>query len=454
MLILSIPFINKEIVTEKAEKYPNYCKEFRLDYSNGLDQFPIEIIDSKTIITIRNIKEGGINNFNFEEKLKFYKQIIEQTNCLCDLEISEINEQNISAIPASNLILSYHDFSENANFAKLEEIINKSNSIDSVYLKIAVNVNKYSELLEIPKMISLSNKPVIFAGMGKLGKISRILYKHLGAEATFIGLPENPTAKGQLYVQEAELYNLSSKSNKTKIGGIIGGEQVEHSLGIEYYNDLFKQKKLDAVYLPLVTDNLEDLWNWIHKADLDCYGFSITMPFKKMIDKKEKIPIVNLFLPKTGRMLNTDLTALQRSIEFLKVKPEENILIFGSGATAETALNAFSDFNVIALTGRNEVAGKRLAKKYKREFVKLQNSDDHKYNLIINCTPIGMNDEDFMTETGIKNFQKVIDLPYREYDTELIKYCKKEAIPFIDGKQFWQWQAAKQQEEFLKEINK
>ena len=79
--------------------------------------------------------------------------------------------------------------------------------------------------------------------MGKFGKISRILFRHLGAEATFIGLPDNPTASGQSTPQEAEILRLNTITEKTKIGGIIGGEQVEHSIGIRYYNNFLPTKR-------------------------------------------------------------------------------------------------------------------------------------------------------------------------------------------------------------------
>ncbi len=454
MLILSIPFLNKNYVQEKADEYPAYWKEYRLDYAEDLRTFPTEIIDDKTILTIRSKDESGIYQFDLAVKIGFYKKMISQKNCLCDLEINEINNSNISELPSASLILSYHDFSVEINYVKLEKIINTSNSIASAYLKIAVNVNRYSDLIKISELISQSNKPVIFAGMGKFGKISRVLYKHLGAESTFIGLSDNPTARGQLTPHEADNFKFNSITNKTKIGGIIGGEQIEHSLGLKYYNDLFKQKKLDAVYLPFVTDNFEDLWNWIHKADLDFYGFSITMPFKKIFGEKKQLPAINLFLPKTGEMLNTDLIAFKQVIDILQIKKPNSILIFGSGATAEIALSAFVAFENVTISSRNETSCKILAKNSNREFIRSGSLKNEMFNLIINCTPIGMNGEDFMNETGISNFKKVIDLPYHDNETKLIEYCRGNSIPFVDGKKFWQWQAEKQLDEFLKEINK
>jgi len=54
MIVLSIPYISDDFVIQKAEEYPNYWKEFRLDYSNDYQTFPQKIINEKTILTIRS----------------------------------------------------------------------------------------------------------------------------------------------------------------------------------------------------------------------------------------------------------------------------------------------------------------------------------------------------------------------------------------------------------------
>ena len=452
MLILSIPYLNNGYVIQKAKEYPNYWKEFRLDYSEDFQAFPPELIDEKTILTIRSEKESGKHKIDIADKVEFYEKVISEKNCLCDLEINEVTDQNILSIPKNNLILSYHNFSENIDFTKLNKIVRKSNSLSSRFLKIAVNISKYSDLIELSKLIIESNKPVIFAGMGKLGRISRILFRHLGADTTFIGLPDNPTADGQLTPEEAEFFKLSSISQKTQIGGIIGGKQVEHSLGIKHFNDLFTKEKLDAIYLPFATENIDDLWNWINISDICFFGFSITMPFKKKIGAKKQLPAVNLFLPETDEMLNTDLVAFQESIEILKVKKENSILIIGSGATAEVALKAFQSFDNITISSRNVVSGKKLAKKNDREFIQLEYLRNYKFDLIINCTPLGTKNEDLIELFNLKLPTKVIELPYSQKNTLLINRCIENKIDYIDGKSFWMLQAKIQQQKFKKAI--
>ena len=466
MIILSIPFLNKKFIQEKTKKYRSKFEllEFRLDYKKNLQEFQENIINSKTIITIRDISEGGELKIPFSEKIKYYKKVITNHNCRVDLELIHYKKNSINP---ENLILSYHNFSENLKVEKLQKIIKLSNSIPSKFLKIAVNINSFSDLLKIQSLISKSKKLVIFAGMGKLGKISRILYQQIGSSATFVGLNDFPTARGQLTIKEAEKYNLQKTSKSTKIGGIVGGKQVEQSLGISFYNDYFRKNKINAIYLPFVVENLDDFWKWIYNSKLIFYGFSITMPFKKEIgDRRKEIgesgfvalrgdtqdkefSAVNLYLPKTNEFLNTDLIAFRKSFEYLQVKKYERILIYGSGGTAETALVVFQEFPNIYISGRNEKAGKKLASKYNSEFIPQIKLSEESFDLIINCTPLGMDNEDFLKRTNLKLPAKFIDLPYTTKKTPLIQKCEEENIPFVNGKMFWKWQAEKQLEKFV-----
>jgi len=445
MLILSIPYLNPEFIIEQSADNKYTWKEYRLDYHQNIDDFPFEVLDSSSIVTIRDSSEGGINEIPKKNKIRVYLEVISKYNCLADYEIQHY-ESNL--INPQNLILSYHDFSEQINHSKLETTIKRMNRFEAKFVKIALTINSYSELLQIHELIKTSNKPVIFAGMGKLGKISRLLYKHLGAAGTFIGLDAMPTATGQLTVKEVESYSLHRISNLSKLGGIIGGRQIENSLGLRFYNDFFQQTDHDAFYFPFVVEKIADFKNWFEHCTFKdkFYGFSVTMPFKRHISPSNQ-PI-NLLLPKSKAYHNTDLIAFKKAIEKLEIDFETNILIFGNGGSAKTASEVLKNHKNVRICARKEKGNFNT----EREIISIEKAQKMEFDLLINCTPIGMNEEDFIKETGITNFNKVIDLPYQIESTKLIQYCLNNSIPNIDGKQFWQWQAEKQLEEFEKEI--
>ncbi len=457
MIILSIPFLNKKFIAKQVKEYRDKFEwlEFRLDFHPDFEKFPQNLIDSKTIITIRDVSEEGKCPSNFSNKISFYKEIISKYKCLVDCEIELYKRQ---FFPTPNLILSYHDFAEKIDYKKLEYFINLSNSIPSKFLKIAVNIDKYSDFLELEKTISHSQKLVLLVGMGKLGKISRLLYPFSGSIGTYVGLSEFPTAKGQITIAESEKFNLKDINKNTKVGGIIGGKQVEKSLGLEFYNKYFRKNNINAVYLPFVVNDFNDFWDWFERSKNKCefYGLTFTMPFKTIIAEKlrSQLPTANLYIPTKNAIFNTDAIAFQKSIQYLKIKKGDKILIFGSGSTAETVLFSLSKFKNIIISGRNKKIGKLLASKYHKKFISLKYAVNLTFDLIINCTPIGMNNEHFFESTNLQFPMKIIDLPYSDKKTPLIQKCEQERIPFVDGKIFWKWQAEIQLEKFAEILNK
>ena len=155
MIILSIPFLNNKFITKQVADYRDEFKwlEFRLDFHSNINKFPQNLINSKTVITIRDVSEGGKYPSNFSNKISFYKEIISNNNCFVDCEIKLLNHELAriltNKINSKNLILSFHDFNEKIDYKKLKYFINLSNSIPSKFLKIAININNYLDFLEL-----------------------------------------------------------------------------------------------------------------------------------------------------------------------------------------------------------------------------------------------------------------------------------------------------------------
>jgi len=451
MIILALPFRNRKKLISQYKKYNSQFPwlEYRVDFNADLESLPTEIINNRSIITIRDKSENGKHSISFKKKIEYYKDCIKKSDCLVDLELNLYNNYEV---PENNLILSYHNFNSSLDLNYLESIVNKSNSIPSKFLKIAVPINSYCDLNEIKKNIALSNKPVIFAGLGELSRQSRILYKHLGATGTFVGLNNDKVFEDQLSVSEACQYNLASITNKTKVTGIIGGKQIYESLGLKLYNEFFQKRNLNAVYIPFHVKDFRDFWKWSLTCKEYIVGYSITMPHKKEVSNllNNKTFITNLYISTDNQVFNTDLIAFEKSISHLKPQENSKILILGTGSTAETALMAFKEFKHVHISGRNFSSGKLLAKKYGRSFVDLSNLSTLKFKILVNCTPLGMASENPLLIFNISCPQQVIDLPYCSVTTPLIEKCINKNIQYVDGKMFWLWQAEYQIDEFSK----
>jgi shikimate 5-dehydrogenase len=269
------------------------------------------------------------------------------------------------------------------------------------------------------------------------------------------------TALGQLTLDEAETFRLKQITADTLLGGVIGGEQVYHSLELAHYNQLFVHKLLPAVYLPFAVHDLDDFWLWFSQASrsINFYGFSITMPWKRafanlLLADRDTI---NYMLP--NRYLsgqpdsygNTDETAIRQALSYLDISQDDFILVYGTGAMADLTLQVLQPYLFVCLAGRNTSKLEKLAFVHNRQQCNLAEGE-RKFSLVINCTPLGMQQESFMEITGTSDFAKAIDMAYGTRETKLISFCRERHKPHVSGEQFWKWQAAQQEAVFLPEI--
>jgi shikimate 5-dehydrogenase len=114
---------------------------------------------------------------------------------------------------------------------------------------------------------------------------------------------------------------------------------------------------------------------------------------------------------------------------------------------AQLAIKLAPMFGTTFITCRDKDKENALCEKYS-----LQSGQISKvYDLVINCTPIGCNDTDIFTETGIKHPRMIIDFPYCEYKASL-NLAGYESNHYVDGIQLWKWQAMPQLAVFLHNI--
>ncbi len=419
--------------------------EIRLDYMphSEIEEFLFKVkLDSRTILTIRHESEGGQSKLSIKEKLDIIKPFAIKHDCLIDLEYNLfIVEQ--PAVKGLNVILSYH------NFTKFDEdiilgFLNVGSKLDCRYLKLCVPIDSYSKLTWLEKNFKTCPKQILFAGLGKLGKLSRILYKHINARATYIANDTDCVVPEQLTFAEVEQFNLTRLTKNTAIGGLLGGEQVVNSIGLHYYNEYFLKNNFDAVYLPFSTDNFEDFWSWLNlfKSDNKVYGISVTMPYKNEVREKARTDNpVNIVYFERDKIItsNTDQFALKKALFILDKKGIETILIYGSGAMAELATVEASIFGEVHIMCRDKEKQSEMCKRYS-----LKEGDlSFKYDLVVNCTPLGLDGTNLFSDMSIILPRMLIDLPYSVHEiSSNVNYEQFEHV--VDGIQFWKWQALPQ----------
>jgi len=224
MLCAVIAKKNFKDILNLAEKIKNLesvdAIEFRLDY--------LDIAEFKNLNDFQNIsKTGGIKNKikiatcmlkdeggNFtggeDERNEILKQAARFSDYLT-IEVKSFQQHPDEMRPFlnSNLILSYHNFSECPGREETEKILDDMEKIKAeckgkVIKKIAVKFNSFEDNYKIlPFLTEEKNfRNVIMLGMGKYGKLSRVLNHYFGF-LTYVSVEEK-TAEGQLSVREFE----------------------------------------------------------------------------------------------------------------------------------------------------------------------------------------------------------------------------------------------------------
>ncbi len=227
--------------------------------------------------------------------------------------------------------------------------------------------------------------------------------------------------------------------------------------GATLHNFLFKIYKLNNIYLPLRVKKIQHakqiLKNFIFQ------GCSLSMPYKeKFLNEMDKLDInakkigsINTVLKNNNKLIgfNTDYYAAKELLKKQKLSKNCKILILGCGGVAKAVLYSVIDlkFKKIFMSSRNKNKFNKINVK-KINYLRWQDKDQIKFDIIINATPLGM----FGTlankvpiNISKKHLPKLIyDLPVNHKGNFLKKFAKKNKIRYISGLESSYYQGIKQ----------
>ena len=158
--------------------------------------------------------------------------------------------------------------------------------------------------------------------------------------------------------------------NNIKLYGVCGNP-VLHSKSPDVFKYLFLKNRLNAAYLRLAVDNIEEISFLIKHLNIS--GLNITAPFKKEIfqiiddispDALEIDAVNTVLCADVIQGFNTDYKAVLQIIRNNNIDlTDKQILIVGAGNAAKSALFALKKHNLKIINRTNEKA-KALASKF------------------------------------------------------------------------------------------
>lgn len=206
-----------------AQKVSNFV-ELRVDYIINFKIDDIKTIQKyltkKAIFTCRTKKEGGNFNGTEKERVEIIQQALKSNFDFVDIELITINKVNLkNKSKKTKIICSHHDFKKTPTLKSLIQVINNMRKTKCDIMKIATEVKKMEDNLILFKLLFNKKKKekMIVLGMGKLGKITRILAPLHGSYLTFASIGKNISAPGQMDVKQLEKIYIKLINSKCKM---------------------------------------------------------------------------------------------------------------------------------------------------------------------------------------------------------------------------------------------
>jgi shikimate dehydrogenase len=246
------------------------------------------------------------------------------------------------------------------------------------------------------------------------------------------------------------------KESVTAIFALFGNP-VEHSLSPFMHNATYKEMKIDASYLPVRVEHLEDAIERVRAGDIQ--GASITIPFKTAVmphlddveRSAQQIGAVNTIRHDDNGMLtgyNTDWIGLVRDVEESLEIRTKTFAILGAGGAARAAVFGIQQRGGSPLIiNRTPSRGEAMAQEFGCPFYPLSEIGNIRADCLINTTPVGMAPEKGTSpirKSILTNFRWVMDCIYNPLKTQLLQDAEAVGCMVFTGVGMFVHQGAEQ----------
>jgi shikimate dehydrogenase len=241
---------------------------------------------------------------------------------------------------------------------------------------------------------------------------------------------------------------------------LIFGNPVSHSKSPLMHNYFFKKEKIDACYGRYLLEDGEEIIKRFKELKID--GANVTVPHKewayKLADEvrgiAKEIGAVNTLVRENEKIIgyNTDAEGF---LEVIKDFDYKNVLIIGAGGTAKALSVILPEADIL---NRSERRLSFFKEKGKNVFT-WKSLDRFDYDLIINTTSAGLNDDNLPAPEEIlkklfSNAKYAVDVIYGK-ETSFLKLAKKFNLITKSGLDMLVYQGVLAMEYFLgKKLNK
>src|SRR5213593_4614101 len=235
----------------------------------------------------------------------------------------------------------------------------------------------------------------------------------------------------------------------------IIGDPIDHSLSPAIHNAAFNTLGLNCSYIAfrVQEDQLKNSLDSLRAIKIG--GFNVTMPHKvkvlDYVDNQDKtvklVGAANTVNNEDGKFCayNTDVTGFIKPLHDRKVDFNGfEVFVLGAGGAARAVVVALSgekgitNINIFNRNTERSTELSNMVKKLGLEATIISNDDIQniasRCNLIINTTPLGMNNEkSLIKSTSIRKDAIVYDIVYKPVITNLVENAKIAGAEIVYG---------------------
>jgi len=152
------------------------------------------------LVTVRRPEEGGQNHLPAGERERLAGCFLPVT-ALLDVEIASLPEAGALIAGAKSagviVVASFHDFSGTPSLDELKQKRDVALAAGADLVKFAATLHRAADLATLAALLEEpGHPPLSVMGMGRLGRVSRLLFAQLGSVLNY-GYLDKPTVPGQ-----------------------------------------------------------------------------------------------------------------------------------------------------------------------------------------------------------------------------------------------------------------
>jgi 3-dehydroquinate dehydratase / shikimate dehydrogenase len=439
--------------------------ELRLDWLKGereIGRFLRQLAAAKPratlIATCRRRAAGGKYRGSIAKQLVHLAEAIRAGCRWYDLEIESIRKCPPELL---DVLLGEGRRLASAHFFKgmpgdLNTILRELIRTRSDAVKIAARCASLADGLKLLRF-ARRKRGLIAVPMGDATLPLRILALRESSPLAYAPV-EKATAPGQLSLEAMKnLYRADRLNRHTRVYAIIGNP-VAHSLSPVMQNAGFQARRMNAVYVPFLVEDLRDFLRAMEP--LKIAGFSVTLPHKQTIFRHldgcdllaAAIGAVNTVVVRASGKLygyNTDYLGVLRALEPRIPLRGSRVLIMGAGGAARAVAFALAQAGAaVCISARRKKRAAYLAKAVDGQAVIRERLRQEFFDAIVNATPVGMHPRVHHSPLDARelNCRLVFDTIYRPRLTKLLELARRRGIETISGIEMFVAQGAAQWE--------